>query len=132
MVASIHNRAEIHRLIGVIKSTCWSYVPSGHARRGNSRVENSPGRTGKCGDYFWYDPFLYCIVDDSIDQERARGNRPQPVYYTSILLLIANKAHAEAISNANKSLPSDTGSCEVLLVADVTETVFRVAFNILT
>lgn len=80
----------------------------------------------------WYGPFLSCIVDFSAASERVRAKIPNPIEYPSRFVLIVNEAHAEEISNARKYVYSDTGSSEVLLVADVTETAKYVASNVLT
>lgn len=131
VIASRNNQAKLCHLIGVIESTDWSLVTYDQERRGNSRVENSPCRTGKGGDYLWQYPYLSCIVDYYVPRERAHTKSPHAIEFPSVFVIIANEAHDEEISNANKYVTSDKGSSEVHLVAYVTETAVDVASNVL-
>lgn len=69
---------------------------------------------------------------DSVSREVSHTKRPHPIDYPSGFVFISNESHAEAISNANNTVSSDTGCSEVPLVACVTETALAAASNVLT
>lgn len=66
-------------------------MPDDQACRVNCRVDHSPGRPIRGGEYVLYDPYKRCLVDASLARSGVRMNRPHPSSCTTGLIFFESE-----------------------------------------
>lgn len=101
ILASGYDQTQFRRLLDLIFVTDFSVVPVSKARRGNSRVDQSPGRTNRGGEYLWYNKYQPCVTYSVYARRKYRLQSPHTSGYPTGLTFVGSESDAMEIAEAN-------------------------------